>query len=153
MRTKILIVDTCEENLKHFDTLLTKAGYECFTLSNPENTILTLEQHKPCLLLLSADLNSPTGFEVCSKVKSTASTKKVRVIFVSKDHCEVDDVLKGYYVGGVDYLPFPFSNQELIQKINVRSVTESMYAASRQYSEVLQNVLSNARNRKRTVLL
>jgi len=57
------------------------------------------------------------GFEVCQKLKNKEATKDIPIIFLSaKD--QTDDIVKGFQMGGVDYITKPFQKEELLARLN-----------------------------------
>jgi len=56
------------------------------------------------------------GFEVCEKLKSNLTTKYIPVIFLTAKS-NVEDIIKGFNVGGVDYVSKPFNKEELMARI------------------------------------
>lgn len=57
------------------------------------------------------------GFETCARLKRNPNTKTIPVIFLSA-RGETKDVLKGFEVGGVDYVTKPFRPAELMARVN-----------------------------------
>jgi DNA-binding response OmpR family regulator len=56
------------------------------------------------------------GFQLCKKIKSTASWKNIPIIFVSA-LSESSDIVKGLEFG-VDYISKPFAREEFLARIN-----------------------------------
>ena len=62
------------------------------------------------------DINLPetTGFELCKELRKVSN---VPVIFASARTSETDRIT-GFDIGGDDYLPKPYSMQELLSRVN-----------------------------------
>jgi len=56
------------------------------------------------------------GYEVCQMFKNDQNTKHTPIIFIS-DKIDRKDLVKGYDVGGVDFVTSPFITAELLTKI------------------------------------
>ncbi|MDZ7714891.1 MAG: hybrid sensor histidine kinase/response regulator [Balneolaceae bacterium] len=59
------------------------------------------------------------GFEVCKKLKEQEEYKDIPVIFLSA-LSETDTKVKGFDVGGVDYITKPFQRQEVLARIDLQ---------------------------------
>jgi DNA-binding response OmpR family regulator/DNA-binding CsgD family transcriptional regulator len=56
------------------------------------------------------------GFEVCRTLKGSAGTMDIPVIFLTvKD--EIEDIVKGFDAGAVDYVTKPFNSAELFARV------------------------------------
>ena len=73
-----------------------------------------LSQNRYHLILLDINLPETTGFEVCRELRRVSS---VPVIFASARTSETDRIM-GFDIGGDDYLPKPYSMQELLARVN-----------------------------------
>jgi len=56
------------------------------------------------------------GYEVCVKLKSDKRYKHIPVIFLTAK-AETEDIVKGFEVGGVDYVTKPFIAAELLARV------------------------------------
>ena len=57
------------------------------------------------------------GFEVCMILKEKPETKDIPVIFLTA-RTETDDIVKGFQMGGADYINKPFKKEELLARVN-----------------------------------
>jgi len=57
------------------------------------------------------------GFEVCTRLKADESTKDIPVVFVSSMG-DIEYKVKGFKVGGVDYINKPFHHAEILVRVN-----------------------------------
>jgi len=87
--------------------MLTDAGYEVRCAKNGQLALSSINQLPPDMILLDVQMPEISGFEVCNRLKENENTKEIPVIFVSALH-DVQDKLKGFQAGGVDYIPKPF---------------------------------------------
>lgn len=70
---------------------------------------------RPQICILDVMLPNKDGFEIAKEIREIDA--QVPVIFLTaKD--QVEDVLKGFTIGGNDYIKKPFSIEELILRIN-----------------------------------
>jgi len=57
------------------------------------------------------------GFEVCKILKEKPETKDIPIIFLTA-RSESLDIVKGFQLGGVDYITKPFNREELYARVN-----------------------------------
>jgi len=61
--------------------------------------------------------NYEDGYEVCTKLKQNEKHKDTPVIFATAKR-SVDDLLRGFQVGGADYVTKPYNPAELLARVN-----------------------------------
>lgn len=113
----ILIVDDNSENVKLLGTLLINKGYDVGVSSDGYKALKFVKNIQPDLILLDIMMPGMDGFEVCEKIKSNLKTRSVPVIFLTAKS-STEDIVKGFKVGGVDYISKPFNREELIARVN-----------------------------------
>jgi signal transduction histidine kinase len=116
--TKILIVDDVQLNLELMKGILSEKGYQVATAINGRSAIAKAKAHKFDLILLDLVMPDIDGFEVCSILKSNPQTHDVPIIFLTATK-ESDNITKGFNLGAVDYIPKPFSKEELLARVNL----------------------------------
>jgi len=115
---KILIVDDVQLNLELMKEILSVQGYQVATAINGKSAIAKAKANKFDLILLDLVMPGMDGFEVCSILKSNSQTQDVPVIFLTATK-ENDNITKGFNLGAVDYIPKPFSKEELLARVNL----------------------------------
>jgi diguanylate cyclase (GGDEF)-like protein len=113
----ILIVDDVEDNLEILGDLLTFDGYNVQTARSGEGALKLVQESRPDLILLDILMPGMDGFEVCSRLKADEDTKDIPVIFVSS-MTDIDSKVRGFKVGGVDYINKPFQHAEILVRVN-----------------------------------
>jgi CheY-like chemotaxis protein len=114
-KTKILIVDDTPENLDILQGLL-QDEYQLFAAPAGEIAIQIAKKQVPDLILLDIMMPGMDGYEVCRQLKANESTKDIPVIFITAK-VETNDEVKGFNVGGVDYITKPFSPQAVLARV------------------------------------
>jgi sigma-B regulation protein RsbU (phosphoserine phosphatase) len=71
----------------------------------------------PDLILLDIMMPGMDGFEVCERLKNNPKTSFIPIIFLTAKS-EVQDLVKGFELGGVDYITKPFQREEVLARIN-----------------------------------
>jgi DNA-binding response OmpR family regulator len=93
--------------------ILQKEGFNVFFAENGKQA-LELWQSRPVdLVLLDVVMPSLDGFELCRQLRRLSS---IPVIFLTAMEAE-QDVVKGFDVGGYDYILKPFRLKELLARI------------------------------------
>lgn len=113
---EILIVDDTPANLKLLAEILGKYGYVVRSASNGRLALRTVAVRKPDLILLDINMPDMDGYEVCQQLKASDSSRAIPVIFISANS-EVTDKVKGFAVGGVDYITKPFQHEEVLARV------------------------------------
>jgi len=113
----LLIVDDNVENLKVVSSCLLEEGYKVALSTEGANAIKIVNENRIDLILL--DIMMPggaDGFEVCRILKKNSKTKEIPIIFLTAKN-ESEDVVTGFQLGGVDYIPKPFRKEELLARV------------------------------------
>lgn len=114
---KILVVDDEKTNVTIMHELLDDE-YTVKSVESGTKAVEIFNEFYPDVVLLDISMPYMDGYEVCEWVRNKSNHTHVPVIFVSaKDSLE--EKLKGYQIGGDDYLTKPFEGVELLAKIKV----------------------------------
>lgn len=92
--------------------------YRVTTAPDGREALVHARQGQYDLVLLDVEMPDIDGHEVCQALKRHAATADWPVIFLS-GRVTLDERLKGYQAGAVDYLTKPFDVSELIAKIEL----------------------------------
>jgi signal transduction histidine kinase len=114
----ILLVDDNPTNLKVLSDALQGQGWKTLMATDGESAIEQAEYANPDLILLDVMMPEMDGFETCQRLKSTAVTKNIPVIFMTA-LSESANKVKGLELGAVDYITKPFQQEEVIARIKL----------------------------------
>jgi len=114
-KTKILVVD---DNLFMREMLegALSENYQIIIAENGADALMLAQAECPALILLDVEMPGMDGYETCRQLKQEDATSAIPVIFVSALD-QIEERLKGYEVGGDDYVVKPFNQHELKAKI------------------------------------
>jgi PAS domain S-box-containing protein len=115
-RFNILAVDDNPNNLKLLSDTLINEGYNVWPVTSGKQALEIVKHEVPSLILLDIRMPEMSGYEVCSKLKSIESTRDIPVIFISALE-EIDDKIKAFIAGGVDYITKPFQTREILARV------------------------------------
>ncbi len=113
----VLIIDDSPINLSVIMNHLRDKGYEVLVATSGEIGIERAAYVRPDIILLDVMLPGIDGFETCRSLKANALTQKIPVIFMTVLN-EVNDKLRGFDAGAVDYVAKPLQPEEVIARIS-----------------------------------
>jgi two-component system OmpR family response regulator len=111
---RLLVVDDEATILELLAGSLHLAGFEVMTAASGAEAVRATASSRPDLVLLDVMLPDGDGFEVLRRIRSAGS--EVPVIFLTARD-EVPDRVKGFAMGGDDYVTKPFNLEELLGRI------------------------------------
>jgi len=112
----ILIVDDNKTNIGVLISTLKSHSFETITARSGAMGIRRAEFSGPDLILLDIMMPGMDGFETCRRLKADDRTKDIPVIFMTA-LTSVKDKLRGFEVGGVDYITKPFEEAEVLVRV------------------------------------
>lgn len=121
MICNILIVDDDSFALNLLETILTSNGYMVHPFNNGEQVLRSLMLEVPELILLDICMPGMDGFELCRRIKEVERLKEIPVIFISAAS-DIEDKVKAFQKGGVDYITKPFQKEEVIARVKMHIV-------------------------------
>ena len=112
----VLLVDDNPQNLKVLYETLKDKGYRLLIANEGEKALDLAHRHHPEVILLDIMMPEMDGYEVCERLKVDPETSDCAVVFLSA----LDDLqakVRGFSVGGADYISKPFQSQEVIARV------------------------------------
>lgn len=138
---RILIVDDTIKNLQVLGTILEKEGYQINVAQNGTQALEITQKAHPDLILLDVMMPDLDGFEVCKRLKADETVADIPVIFLTA-RTEMEDLVKGFEEGAVDYVTKPFNATELLVRVRTHLSIHMLQVALRKSLE------DNARMRR-----
>jgi two-component system phosphate regulon response regulator PhoB len=101
----------------------------------------------PSLIILDIMIPGLDGIALCKKLKDTAETKEIKIIFLSAKG-EEQDIIRGLEIGADDYVTKPFSPKILMARVK----TVLKRDGQAQFGKVLfQGIMLDDTKRKTTI--
>jgi DNA-binding response OmpR family regulator len=104
---------------------------------NGELALKSVRKNPPDLILLDIVMPGMSGYEVCEHLKADKRTCDIPVIFISA-LSGVFDKVNAFNVGGVDYIPKPFQEAEVLARIKTHLALQNMQKQLKAQSFQLQ---------------
>lgn len=137
----ILVVDDVPNNIRFLSNFLTEQGYGVRKAINGEMALKAVKALVPDLVLLDVNMPDMSGYDVCSKLKTDASTCSIPIIFLSAGN-DVFDKVKAFKVGGVDYITKPFQLEEVLVRIQTHLKVQSLQEKLEARNDELQQTIT-----------
>ena len=112
----ILIIEDNPNNLGVIVDYLEEIGFKIVVARNGEIGLKRAKFANPDIILLDVMMPGIDGFETCRLLKADDKTKNISVIFMTALDSH-EDKLKGFEVGGVDYITKPIQHEEVLARV------------------------------------
>jgi signal transduction histidine kinase len=121
----ILIVDDTPANLAVIVDCLEAQGFRVLVAQDGEEGVQRAEFVRPDLILLDVMMPGLNGFAACRRLKASAATRNIPVIFMTA-LADTDSKIAGFAAGGVDYVTKPFETAEVLARVNAHLTVAAM---------------------------
>jgi two-component system, OmpR family, phosphate regulon response regulator PhoB len=129
---RILVVDDEPDITALVAYHLAREGYRVTTAANGRDALRAAREERPDLVVLDLMLPGVSGYDVLAELRRREETKELGVILLTARR-EEPDRIKGLSLGADDYIPKPFSPQELVLRVGavLRRLAAPAVAAGR----------------------
>lgn len=133
----VLIVDDNPENLGFLFEYLEECGYKVLVALDGEEALAYLAHTAPDLILLDVMMPVLDGFETCIRLKETPNARDTPIIFMSA-LSDPQDKVRGFDLGGVDYVTKPIHKEEVLARINAHVSLRRLQKELEQRNQLLE---------------
>ncbi len=144
---KVLIVDDHPVNLRMIGRNLKREGIKALFATSGKQSLTTASREIPDLILLDIMMPEMDGYEVFHYLKMNPKTSGIPIIFLTAK-INIDDVLKAFQMGAVDYITKPFNLDELLARV----MTQLRLKFFRDEIESKNNLLDRMNSEKNEIL-
>jgi len=123
--SRILVVDDTPANIQVLSSTLKSKGYQISVATNGKLALETLTRARPDLILLDVMMPELDGIETCRLLKASSEWRDIPVIFLTAK-TEVEDIVKGFELGAVDYVAKPFNAHELLARVTTHLTLDQL---------------------------
>ena len=114
MSEKILVIDDDERVREMLTSILIEEGYQCFSVSNPQDSITLMESETIDLALIDIMMPSSSGVKILLDLKSMSP--KTKAIMVTGFH-DIETAKFCLNSGADDYIVKPFKISEVVKRV------------------------------------
>ena len=118
-RVNILLVDDQPAKLLSYEAILAPLGENLIQASSGNEALERLLKTDIAVVLMDVSMPDLDGFELASMIHDHPRHRRTAIIFVSAIHVTDIDRLRGYEVGGVDYVSVPIEPDLLRARVSV----------------------------------
>jgi CheY-like chemotaxis protein len=137
---RVLIADDNEANVELLEAYLAGLDLETAIAVDGQDTLDKVASFEPDLILLDIMMPKLSGFEVCQRLKSDATTSRIMILMVTALN-ELGDIERAVEAGTDDFLSKPVNKIELVKRVEnmlkLRGVTDELERL-RQYIEEME---------------
>jgi PAS domain S-box-containing protein len=112
----LIVIDDDPKVQQILEDMLGAAGYRVSGVGDGNMGLTVVEDELPDLVLLDIRLSDVDGLEICRSLKTRERTAAIPVIFISGLN-DVEDKVRGFAAGGVDYITKPFAVEEILARV------------------------------------
>lgn len=118
-KINILLVDDQPTKLLTYEAILSELGENLITADSGVEALDKLLKNDIAVVLMDVSMPGMDGFETAQMIHQHPRFENTPIVFVSGIYVTEGDVLKGYQLGAVDYVPVPISPELLRGKMRV----------------------------------
>lgn len=138
-KLKILVVDDNQLNLMVMRSIFNETEYEVFYADCGIDALNMAREILPSMILLDVIMPDISGFDVCSALKKEDYFKDIPIIFITVLE-EIEFIIRGFDVGGIDYITKPFRKEEILLRIkthfDLKLTRDQLLETTRSLSEL-----------------
>jgi signal transduction histidine kinase/ActR/RegA family two-component response regulator len=118
-KVNILLVDDQQAKLLSHEVVLAEIGENLLKAGSARDAFECLLKNEVALILIDVCMPDLDGFELATMIREHPRFQNTAIIFVSAVMHENLDQLRGYRLGGVDFVPVPVVPELLRAKVKV----------------------------------
>lgn len=144
-RRTILVVDDMPEIVALISATL-ESDYDVRVATNGSKALQIVGSlHPPDLILLDIGLPGMDGYQVCESLQADRLTRDIPVIFLT-GKTDIQDEIKGFELGAVDYITKPLSPPKLRARIKTQlMLLDAKHFLKRQNSLLEERIIERTR--------
>jgi CheY-like chemotaxis protein/DNA-binding CsgD family transcriptional regulator len=115
----VMIIDDTPDNLALLSDTLSESGYRVLVATDGALALEQINYVIPDIILLDVMMPGIDGYETCKRLKADPKTAAIPVLFMTALN-ELDDLLRGFGEGAVDYLVKPIRPPEVLARVEAQ---------------------------------
>lgn len=138
VKDKIMVIDDSQEDLVLLERILTRRSFDVCTFTCGKEALKFAKESAPDLIFLDINMPDMDGYEVCKLFQQDIRLRAIPIIFLSARNT-TEDKVRGFEVGGVDFISKPFQFEEVHARVNTH--LRIHYLLKRQLKELENNYI------------
>jgi signal transduction histidine kinase len=118
-QVNILLVDDQPAKLLSYEAILAPLGEKLIKAGSANEALQHLLKSDVAIVLIDVCMPDLDGFQLASMIREHPRFQKTAIIFISAIQVTEIDLLRGYELGAVDYVPVPVVPELLRAKVKV----------------------------------
>jgi len=140
----ILLVDDQPAKLLSYEVILGDLGENLIKANSAQEALACLLKTDVAVVLADVCMPDLDGFELARMLREHPRYEKTAIIFISAVHLSDLDRIRGYDIGGVDYVPVPVIPEILRAKVKIFA---ELFRKTRQLQDMNQELERRVRER------
>lgn len=132
-KVNILLVDDQPAKLLSYEVVLRDLDENLIKAQSATEALEVLLKNEVAVVLMDVCMPDLDGFELAAMIRDHPRFQRTAIIFISAIHLTDTDYLRGYEMGGVDYVPVPVVPELLRAKVRVFA---ELYRKTRQLEKL-----------------
>ncbi len=112
----VLVVDDSIFFIHSIVSLLAEKGMNIQTANNGREALVCVQNKIPDIIILDVCMPELDGFEVCKILRANKKYNNIPIIF-STSSTDSESIIKGFQIGGQDYITKPFNAYEFLARV------------------------------------
>ena len=117
-KVNILLVDDRSENLLALEGILQGLNQNLVQATSGSQALKFLLRNDVAVIILDVEMPDMDGFQTATLIRDREKTRHTPIIFLTANSTSDVHVIRGYSLGGVDYIFKPFSPDVLKAKVS-----------------------------------
>lgn len=138
-----LIVDDDPAAISILNQLLDSEGIAALVALEGQQAMTITQNITPDIILMDAKMPVMDGFDTCLALKANPDLEHIPVIFMT-GLADTEHVIKGFEVGGIDYITKPINHNELLARMRAHLASVKMTMSARAALDASGNYLFSA---------
>lgn len=143
-KVNILLVDDQPAKLLSYELILKDLGENLIQAASATEALDLLLKNDIAVVLVDVCMPDLDGFQLAAMIREHPRFQQTAIIFISAIHLTEPDYIRGYEMGGVDYVPVPVVPELLRAKVRVFA---ELHRKSRQLERLNQELESRVAER------
>jgi two-component system sensor histidine kinase/response regulator len=143
-KSLIACIDDEAMNLELLKFTIKQIDCDVLPIQHSQEALSILQKNIPDVILLDVMMPHMDGFKLCELIKTKRKLKNIPIIFIT-GMGKTENKVKGFELGGVDYVTKPFNKYELLARIKTHlSLSEAKNKLSKQAADLKkENILKD----------